>query len=321
MNLSVGSIVEIVVGIVFLVIVLGVVGGSFFTVEQASAAIVQRFGQFSRVATAGLNLKTPFIESVAHVVSLKVQQFDTNVEAKTKDGTFVAMPISIQYKILPARVKEAYYNIANPVSQITSLVYNVVLGHVPSLSLDEVYAQQSSIGSDITKSVNDQMEDYGYEVVKTLIKDVVPSAEVKESMNQVQAALRNQQAATAQGEANRIALVAKATAEKQSKILQGEGIAGERQAIIEGLKKSVEDLAAATGIDAQEAMSMVVLTQYFDALSKIAGSNNSNTILLPHSPTAVPDFLSEIRNAIAVGNVMSRAASPEAKSQKAAAGS
>jgi regulator of protease activity HflC (stomatin/prohibitin superfamily) len=302
MDFNFGLIVEIFLSVVLFVFLLSIIFSSFFTVEQASAAIVQRFGQFSKVAQAGLNFKTPFIETVAHVVTLKVQQVETSVEAKTKDGTFVTMPLAIQFKVLPARVKESYYNIADPVNQIASLAYNVILGHVPSLNLDDVYTQQSSIGSDITKSINAQIEDYGYEVVKTLIKDVIPSPEVKESMNQVQAANRSQQAATAQGEANRIALVAKATAEKQSKILQGEGIAGERQAIIEGLKTSVEDLAKATGVNAQEAMSMVVLTQYFDVLAKVAGSNNSNTILLPHSPSAISDFLGEIRNAIIVGN-------------------
>lgn len=117
-----------------------------------------------------------------------------------------------------------------------------------------------------------------------------------------------QQAAIAQGEADRITMVAKATAERQSKILQGEGIAGEREAIIEGLKKSVEDLAAATGVDPQDAMNMVVLTQYFDTLVKVAGGNNSNTILLPLSPSAIPGFLDEIRNAITVGNVASERA-------------
>lgn len=293
----------LVIGGIFL---LSVFFGCFFTVEQANAAVIERFGKFETIGTSGLNFKAPFVDKVAHIVNLKIQQFDINVEAKTQDGTFVTMPLSIQFKVLPLKVKEAIYNISKPLTQIQALAHNVILGHVPSLKLDEVYSQQSLIGADILKALNDQMEDYGYEVVKVLINDVIPSAEVKESMNAVQAAQRSQLAATAQGEANRITLVAKAQAEKQSKILQGEGIAGERQAIIEGLKKSVEDLAAATGVDAQDAMNMVVLTQYFDTLAKVAGSNNSNTILLPHSPSAIPAFLDEIRNAITVGSLASR---------------
>src|SRR6185437_13998156 len=286
------------------IFVLIVAFNSFFTVEQASAAIVQRFGKFKCVATSGLNFKNPFTDKVVARLSLKVQQFDTNVEAKTKDGTFISMPLSIQYKILPAKAMEAFYNISEPTKQMASLAYNTILGHLPSLNLDEVYSQQSQVGGDITKALNDQMENYGYEVVKTLIKDVIPSVDVKEAMNAVQAAQRSQQAAKAQGEANRIKLVAEAEAEKQSKILQGEGIAGERQAIIEGLRKSVEDLANATHSDPQDTVAMVVLTQYFDTLAKIAGSNHSNTILLPHSPNAIQGFLSEIRNAITVGNVV-----------------
>ncbi len=288
--------------VVFIAILL--IFASVFTVQQSTAAIVERFGRFSRVAQAGFNTKLPFVDHIARRVSLRIAQHDTKVEAKTKDGTFVTMPLSIQFRVLPDHVRESYYNITDPIAQIESLAYNVILAHLPTLTLDDVYSQQSTIGASITHALNEQMENYGYEIVKTLITDVSPSDDVRAAMNAVQAAQRSQQAATAQGEADRIKMVAAATAEMQSKVLQGQGIAGERSAIIEGLKKSVEDLAAATGVNPQDAMALVVLTQYFDTLAKVAGTDHSNTIMLSHSPSTVQSLLDEIRNSITVGQLM-----------------
>src|SRR5271170_1168182 len=115
----------------FLLFVLSVVLGSFFTVETAQVAIVQRLGKFARVAGPGLNWKTPYIEVVVRRMSMKVQQFDVQVETKTQDNVFVQIPVSIQYKIIPEGVESAFYKLSDPVKQIESMVYNVVLGHVP----------------------------------------------------------------------------------------------------------------------------------------------------------------------------------------------
>jgi regulator of protease activity HflC (stomatin/prohibitin superfamily) len=83
--------------------------GFFFTVKQQTAAIVQRFGKFARVANAGLNFKSAFFESVAGVVNLRVQQLDVTVETKTEDNVFVHVIVSVQYFVLPDKIYEAFY--------------------------------------------------------------------------------------------------------------------------------------------------------------------------------------------------------------------
>ena len=86
---------------IILIFGLSVVFGSFFTVETSQVAIVQRLGKFARVAGPGLNWKTPYIEAVVQRMSMKVQQFDVQVETKTQDNVFVQIPVSIQYKVIP----------------------------------------------------------------------------------------------------------------------------------------------------------------------------------------------------------------------------
>jgi hypothetical protein len=72
--------------------VLSIFLGSFFTVQTAQVAIVQRLGKFARVAGPGLNWKTPFLETVVQRMSMKVQQFEVQVETKTQDNVFVQIP-------------------------------------------------------------------------------------------------------------------------------------------------------------------------------------------------------------------------------------
>lgn len=126
-------------GVLVAIFVLSVVFGSFFTVETAQVAIVQRLGKFARVAGPGLKRKTPLIEAVVRRMSLKVQQFDVQVETKTQDSVFVQIPVSIQYKVMPEAVEAAFYKLTDPVKQIESMVYNVVLGHVPKMKLDDTF--------------------------------------------------------------------------------------------------------------------------------------------------------------------------------------
>src|SRR5271156_6913558 len=221
---------------IFLFFVLSLVLGSFFTVSTAQVAVITRFGKFLRVAEAGLNWKRPFFDSVAAIVSLRVNQITLTVETKTKDNVFVTIPISVQNRVRPAKVYDAYYKLSDPVAQIKSYVEQVILGHVPGMTLDEVFASQSSIAAAVKQELDSDMATFGYEIVNVLVTDIVPDAKVKSAMNDINAAQREQVAANARGEAEKILVVKKAEAEAESKALQGQGIANQRKAIIEGLQ-------------------------------------------------------------------------------------
>ncbi len=296
---------------IFLIFVLSVVMGSFFTVETAQVAIVQRLGKFARVAGPGLNWKTPYIELVVQRMSMKVQQFDVQVETKTQDNVFVQIPVSIQYMVMPDAVEAAFYKLTNPVKQIESMVYNVVLGHVPKMKLDDTFLNQADIASDLRTSLDGSMKEYGYSIVKVLISDIVPDSKVKAAMNDINAAQREREATVSRAETNKLLLVKQAEAEAESKRLQGEGIANQRKAIIAGLKDSVEDFAKAVqGSTPQDVMQLVLMTQYFDTLKEIAANDHTNTVLIPHTPNNLTDLFSQIRNAIVTGGALSQHPDP-----------
>src|ERR1700684_160825 len=291
---------------IIVLFVLSIFLGSFFTVQTAQVAIVQRLGKFARVAGPGLNWKTPYLETVVRRLSMKVQQFDVQVETKTQDNVFVQIPVSIQYKIMPDAVEAAFYKLSDPVKQIESMVYNVVLGHVPKMKLDDTFLNQADIASDLRDNLDASMKEYGYSIVKVLISDIVPDQKVKAAMNDINAAQREREATVSRAETNKMLSVKQAEAEAESKRLQGEGIANQRKAIITGLKDSVEDFAKTVpGSTPQDVMQLVLMTQYFDTLKEIAANDHTNTILIPHTPNTLSDIFSQIRNAIIAGNELS----------------
>ena len=282
---------------------LSVAMGSFFTVETAQIAVITRFGKFLRIAEPGLNWKWPFLDAVAGKVSLRVNQITLTMETKTKDNVFVTIPISVQNRVRPENAYEAYYKLSNPVEQIQSYVEQVILGHVPGMTLDEVFASQAGIAAAVKKELDADMAGFGYEIVNVQVTDIVPDAKVKSAMNDINAAQREQVAANARGEAEKILVVKKAEAEAESKALQGQGIANERKAIVEGLQASIEQFQKVIGTTStSEVMQLVLITQYFDTLKSIGESGKTNTLFLPHSPASVKDISDQLLQSMLVAD-------------------
>ncbi len=280
---------------------------SFFTVGQQTAAVTQRFGKFVRVATSGLNFKTPWIDWVKGRINLRVQQLDVKVETKTEDNVFVQFVVSVQYFVIPDKVYEAFYKLDDPTKQITSFVFDVVRARVPKIKLDDVFEKKDEIADAVKGELEKVMDDFGYGIVKALVTDIDPDKKVKESMNEINAAQRLRMAASEKGEADRILKVKAAEAEAQSKALQGKGIADQRRAIVDGLRESVTEFEKAVpGATAQDVMQLVLMTQYFDTLKEIGASSQTNTILIPHSPGNLSDLTAQMRNAMITADQVTR---------------
>ena len=283
-----------ILGSIFFIILLL---SGLFTVSQQTAKIVERFGKFNKIATSGLNFKIPFVDRIATTMNLRIQQLDIEVETKTQDNVFVKTIVSIQYQVMPTKIHEAYYKLNNPRGQITSYVFDVVRARIPNLILDDVFEKKSELAVAVREELSDAMNTLGYEIVKTLVTDIDPDAEVKRSMNSINAARRDREAMQEKAEAERIVIVKKAEAEAESKKLQGQGIADQRLAIMKGLKDSVEEfIEAVPGADAQSVIDLINVTNYLDVLKEIG--KTSNTIMLPHNPKGVHDIENKVRDAM-----------------------
>jgi len=278
----------------------------FFVVKQQTAAIVERFGRFLSIRQSGLHFKIPLIDRIAGKISLRILQLDFILETKTKDDVFVKLKVSVQYKIIQEKVYEAFYKLDYPQDQITSYVFDVVRAVVPKMKLDDVFEKKNEIADAVKGELNDAMINYGYDIIKALVTDIDPDAEVKAAMNKINAAERKKVAAQYEGDAERILIVEKAKAEAQSKRLQGEGIADQRREIARGLEESV-DVLNNVGINSQEASALIVVTQHYDTLQSIGGETNSNLILLPNSPQAGSEMLNNMVASFSASNQIGEA--------------
>ena len=290
----------------FVILGLFVLISSFFIVKQQTAAIIERFGRFTSIRQSGLQMKIPLVDRVAGRLSLKIQQLDVLIETKTLDDVFVKLKVSVQYKVIKNKVYDAFYKLDYPHDQITSYVFDVVRAEVPKMKLDDVFVKKDDIALAVKAELNDAMLDYGFDIIKTLVTDIDPDAQVKAAMNRINAADREKTAAQFEGDAQRILIVERAKAEAESKRLQGQGIADQRREIARGLEESVEVLNK-VGINSQEASALIVVTQHYDTLQSIGQETNSNLILLPNSPQAGSQMLNDMVASFTASNQIGEA--------------
>jgi len=290
--------------IIFFAVILVLSG--LFMVKQQSVGVIERFGRFVAVRPAGLHIKIPIIDRIAGRLSLRILQLDVIVETKTKDDVFVKLKVSVQYRVIPEKAYDAFYKLDYPQDQITSYVFDVVRAVVPKMKLDDVFEKKDDIANAVKGELNDAMINYGYDIIKALVTDIDPAAEVKTAMNRINAAEREKVAAQYEGDAARILIVEKAKAEAESKRLQGQGIADQRREIARGLEESV-DMLNGVGINSQEASALIVVTQHYDTLQSIGEETNSNLILLPNSPQAGSDMLNNMVASFTASNQIGEA--------------
>ncbi len=271
-----------------------------FVVKQQTVAIVERFGKYQFTANPGFHLKLPWgIDRIAARVQLRLLQTEMTVETKTADNVFVTMNIATQYRVNEQSIKDAYYKLMNPGEQIKAYIEDALRSAVPKLTLDDVFEKKDEIALEVQKQVAEEMSTYGYIIVKTLITKVEPDAEVKQSMNEINAAQRKRVAAQELAEADKIKIVTAAEAEAEKDRLHGVGIAEQRKAIVDGLADSIKELKGANvDLTEEQIMSILLTNQYLDTLNNFADKEGNNTIFLPANPDGVENIRTQILSAL-----------------------
>ena len=277
----------------------------FFVVQQQTCAVIERLGKFYRIAEPGLHWRVPIVDNILTRLSFRIHQLAVEVETKTLDNVFVNVLVAVQYKVLPEKVFEACYTLHDPEHQIKAFVFDLVRAQVPKLTLDDVFSKKDDIADAVRAELEKPMSEFGYGIIKTLVTDINPDKNVKAAMNEINTAQRLRVAATEKGEAEKILKVKQAEAEAEASILHGRGIAGQRQAIIEGLGQSVEEFVKQIpGTQATHVMDMVLLIQYIDTLKEIGAHSKSNVVFVPNTPGNVSDLGSQIRETIFAAKAM-----------------
>lgn len=284
---------------IIVVVLIVILFSSLYVVRQQSVAIIERFGRYQKLSNSGIHLRLPFgIDHIAARVQLRLLQSEIVVETKTQDNVFVMMNVATQYRVNENNVTDAYYKLIRPEAQIKSYIEDALRSSVPKLTLDELFEKKDEIALEVQKQVAEEMSTYGYIIVKTLITKVEPDAEVKQSMNEINAAQRKRVAAQELAEADKIKIVTAAEAEAEKDRLHGVGIAQQRKAIVDGLAESIMELKGTNvSLTEEQIMSILLTNQYLDSLNTFAQHGNSS-IFLPANPEGAEDIRTQVMSAL-----------------------
>ena len=291
-----------------LLIILGTLFDGYFIVRTREAAILERLGKFQKVAHAGLHFKMPWIDRVRDKISLQVRQLDVMVETKTKDNVLVQIPVAVQYEVVQGREREAYYMLSNHEQQIVAYVQDNVRSSVANMNLDDSFSSKDTIARNVAASLRDNMAEYGWNFVNTLVTDIRPDSRVRESMNSINAAQREREAAVAQAEAEKIRVVKEAEGAAEAKKLQGRGVADQRKEIVEGIAQQYEMLRDAGVEESPEALMLV--SQYLDAMVDVSHNGQASVLYMPSNPQGMGDLFGGMRDVLMANRALDSAEEP-----------
>jgi len=264
-------------------------------------AVIEKFGKFSRLESAGCICLNCFCgESVSGKVSLRVQQLVVKVETKTKDNVFVYITVAVQYTVMKDKVYEAYYKLSQPHAQIEAHVSASIRARAPKIPLDALFEIKEDLARGVAEELEKSMSTCGFTILDVLITDIDPDASVKHAMNEINSSERLRVAALAKAEAAKILKVKEAEADAESRHLAGKGIALARQEIVKGLEESVSAFTThVAGTNPSDIMRLILTTQYFDTMKEIGANSRSNVVYIPHSSS--PSFGEQLQQSMIVG--------------------
>ncbi|KAH9598730.1 Band 7 domain [Trypanosoma melophagium] len=275
----------------------------FICVSTSSLGVVESCGKFNRLAGPGCNCLIPCVESLRGRVTLKLRCAPVVVETKTKDNALVTITACLHYRALLERATDAFYRFANPREQIASFAANVIRGEVPKYTLDEIFLLSRNIKQAVEEELKERLTQYGYTLEATLVTQIEPTRDLQEAIAQTQLNAYRRTAAEHKAELDKIVKIKESEAEFEEKRLAGVGLAEERRAIMDGLQSSIESFVDnVPGVKARDVMDLLLMTQYFDALKDMGGSNKSQLVLLP--PGNSRSLLTEFIAAQSHGKVM-----------------
>ncbi len=283
--------------IILIIIGLLVLNSMIMVVGQQTVAVTEIFGRFADVKPAGLRFKFPWPVSVearmpsGRRMSMRLRELRHTVSVKTADNAFVDFPVAVQFRVRPDRVKEAFYELEDPEGQITSFVLNVVRAEGAKSSLEDLYTAKLAVELAVKQELGERLAAYGYDIVNVLVDQPQPSEEVQRAFNRVIAARREQEAARNLAEAERIRRVGIALAEKESKQLQGEGIAQQRLAIANGYRDAMENLKhVMPDVSEETILAMLMMTNHWDTIRDAAQAEGNVILLNGSGESAMQDL-------------------------------
>ena len=228
MYYATGSIMTMVLGIVFLIIIVGLLISCIKIVPQAQAMVIERLGAYKTTWGVGFHVKVPIIEKVARKVDLKEQVVDFAPQPViTKDNVTMQIDTVVFYQITDPKL--FCYGVANPIMAIENLTATTLRNIIGDLELDETLTSRETINTKMRSSLDVATDPWGIKVNRVELKNIIPPAAIQDAMEKQMKAERERREAILRAEGEKKSTVLVAEGKKESAILDAEA---EKQAAI-----------------------------------------------------------------------------------------
>ena len=274
LDLLSGNIVYLLLAFLFLVLILKAVR----IVSQSEQHVIERFGRLHSVLGPGINVIVPFLDRVAHKISILERQLPTaSQDAITRDNVLVQVETSVFYRII--KPEKTVYRIRDVDGAISTTVAGIVRAEIGKMDLDEVQANRSSVIDTIKNSVESAVDDWGIEVTRAEILDVNLDTATRAAMMQQLNAERARRAQVTEAEGSKRAVELGADAE----LYASEQSAKARKILADAEAYATSAVAMAITEHGIEAAQYQVALKQVEALTALGTSAGSQTIIVPAS--------------------------------------
>jgi regulator of protease activity HflC (stomatin/prohibitin superfamily) len=270
------------------------------TVSQGYNWTVERFGRYTNTLRPGLNLIVPFIDRIGHKMNMMEQAIDIpQQDVITKDNATVTVDGLAFFQVIDAA--KASYEIANLDQAIIKLTMTNIRSVMGAMDLDQMLSHRDEINERLLRVVDAAVSPWGVKVNRIDIKDIVPPANLVQSMGRQMQAEREKRAEILQAEGSRQSAILKAEGAKQSQILEAEGRreaafrdAEARERLAQAEAKATEMVSEAVSRGDVASLNYFVAQKYIEAFGKLATSPNQKVLIVPMEATAVLGSLAGI---------------------------
>ena len=221
-----------ILGIFLVILVVVVICSSIRVVPQAHAYVIERLGTYNTTWSAGLHLKTPLIDKVAHRISMKEQVVDFATQPViTKDNVTMRIDTVVFFQITDPKLFA--YGVEKPIMAIENLTATTLRNIIGELELDQTLTSRETINTKMRATLDEATDPWGIKVNRVELKNIIPPAAIQDAMEKQMKAERERReqiliaegekkSAILRAEGQKESLILSAEAEKQSAILRAE---------------------------------------------------------------------------------------------------
>lgn len=267
------------------VAIVAYVAGSIKIINEGDAALVERFGRFTRTLKPGLNFTIPVIDTII-VDTTREQVFDVPAQdAITADDVYLKADAVVFWRIMDLR--RVHYEVDDIKAAIESIVLTALRDQIGHMPMDKIIASREEISNKLLRKLDEVTQSWGVKVTRVEVKDIKPSEEVLKSLDKIRTADSEKQATVSVAQGKQEAMILEAESRRQAAIAEAQGIVEAVKLIASAIQQNPSNQEIL-----REMVRFLVAQRYVDASQKIGESTNSKVIFM--DPRSLTDALDEL---------------------------